>query len=171
MFEDLDTGSELPKPFPENRSILSLSAAQCLLQFLGSLPDALAPVFLHPRCANISNRDDAFEVSFNFEQTFACQLIWLTTTSSCSTNFWASLSMFVDLSLNPLQRDSSITPGLDCRNVFFALHLPTEVVSRLCTSGREARCVLYFCTSVMCVADGSWFSCHFLAGSIPNRQI
>ncbi|KAI0088373.1 Endonuclease/exonuclease/phosphatase [Irpex rosettiformis] len=64
--ESLDTGADLPKPSGNNKSVLSLSAAQCLLQFLASLPDALAPPFLHVQCAGVSNRDEAFELLNEF---------------------------------------------------------------------------------------------------------
>lgn len=58
----LDTGADFPTGTDEQREVLCLSVAQCLLQFLASLPDTLAPVSLHLRCSSVVTRDEAFEV-------------------------------------------------------------------------------------------------------------
>ncbi|KAI0696327.1 Endonuclease/exonuclease/phosphatase [Cytidiella melzeri] len=77
--EYLDTGEELPVPNAVDRLPLSWSAAQCLLQFLDSLPDALAPVALHPRCASVSSREEAFELLNEFPGVSVN--VWIAVTS------------------------------------------------------------------------------------------
>jgi len=41
---------------------MALAFAQCLLQLLESLPEPIVPVTLHQKCAQISGRDEAFEL-------------------------------------------------------------------------------------------------------------
>ncbi|KAI0340269.1 DNase I-like protein [Trametopsis cervina] len=77
--EALDTGTELPSPSTNDRAALCLSVAQCLLQFVDSLPEPLAPTALHSRCASVPGRDEAFELLNEFPN--ASVNVWIAITS------------------------------------------------------------------------------------------
>ncbi|KAF9531074.1 Endonuclease/exonuclease/phosphatase [Crepidotus variabilis] len=60
--ECLDTGDEFPYSPQTSDTQTRLAFASTLLRLLNSLPEAVIPSHLHPRCLEMSNRDEAFEV-------------------------------------------------------------------------------------------------------------
>jgi len=73
--QSLDTGAELPPcpaPAPGKAALQTVDAnyartvAAVLLAFLRSLPEPIVPLSLHQRCAEITNRDEAIEVTVQF---------------------------------------------------------------------------------------------------------
>ncbi|KAJ3485089.1 hypothetical protein NLI96_g5200 [Meripilus lineatus] len=78
--ECLDTGTDFP-PRPQGDVDTALSFASCLLELLDALPEPVVPRVLHSRCAQVTTRDEAFEVLDNF--------------SSASVNVWISVTAFL----------------------------------------------------------------------------
>ncbi|KAF8961879.1 DNase I-like protein [Flammula alnicola] len=79
--ECLDTGVEFPyKPETSNPQI-PIAFAATLLELLESLSDAIIPAPLHPRCLEMTNRDEAFEL--------------LDALPPASVNVWISVTAFL----------------------------------------------------------------------------
>jgi len=78
--ECLDTGAKFPEVI-KNDPRLALAFAQALLQLLDSLSEPIIPVSLHARCAQITSRDEAFEL--------------LGELPSESVNVWISITAFL----------------------------------------------------------------------------
>ncbi|KAI0258569.1 Endonuclease/exonuclease/phosphatase [Gloeopeniophorella convolvens] len=87
--ESLDTGAELPPPFPEPPAPQTVDmayargVASALLAFLRALPDPVIPTALHARCAEVDSRDAAFEI--------------LSLLPSVSVNVWISVTALLHL--------------------------------------------------------------------------
>ncbi|KAI0819892.1 DNase I-like protein [Trametes gibbosa] len=60
--ESLDTGAEFTVDGPGRGSQAALAYADALLELLGSLIEPVIPISLHARCAEMTSRDEAFEV-------------------------------------------------------------------------------------------------------------
>ena len=60
--QSLDTGEEFDFGAAEKEPKLPLSFADTLLQLLDSLNEPVIPAALHSKCAQTTNRDEAFEV-------------------------------------------------------------------------------------------------------------
>ena len=58
----LDTGSDFPYPFDTSDSKIPLAFATTLLRLLDSLVEPVIPASVHPRCIEMTNRDEAFDV-------------------------------------------------------------------------------------------------------------
>ncbi|TFK29489.1 hypothetical protein FA15DRAFT_346347 [Coprinopsis marcescibilis] len=80
--ECLDTGSEFPYPAAETTDPeVPLAFGVVLLRLLSSLPDPVIPTILHPRCVDLTNRDEAFEL--------------LDAVQPVAVNVWISLTAFL----------------------------------------------------------------------------
>ncbi|KAI9060023.1 DNase I-like protein [Trametes sanguinea] len=60
--ESLDTGAEFAFDRHERDPKVALAFADALIQFLESLVEPVIPAALHARCAEMSSRDEAFEI-------------------------------------------------------------------------------------------------------------
>ncbi|TFK84297.1 DNase I-like protein [Polyporus arcularius HHB13444] len=60
--ENLDTGGEFDFGAAEKESKVALAFGDTLLQLLDSLSEPVIPPALHPRCAQMTSRDEAFEL-------------------------------------------------------------------------------------------------------------
>ena len=59
----LDTGAEFDLDESEGKGKVALAVADTLAQLLDSLVEPVVPAALHGRCAEMSSRDEAFEVT------------------------------------------------------------------------------------------------------------
>lgn len=64
LLQCLDTGADFDLPTEEDLERSALSVATCLIELLSSLPEPLIPFTMQQRCAQATNRDDAFEVRY-----------------------------------------------------------------------------------------------------------
>lgn len=64
MGQCLDTGADFPLPGAEKEAETALAFGDVLIRFLGLLPDPIIPASLVARCAEVTNKDDAFQVRF-----------------------------------------------------------------------------------------------------------
>ncbi|KAH8102042.1 DNase I-like protein [Cristinia sonorae] len=79
--ECLDTGTEFSPHAEEGGARMALAFATCLLEFLDSLPESVIPSSMHPRCAQVTDREQAFEL--------------LDDLPSASVNVWISVTAFL----------------------------------------------------------------------------
>ncbi|KIL66111.1 hypothetical protein M378DRAFT_192118 [Amanita muscaria Koide BX008] len=79
--ECLDTGDEFPYPPGSEDDRIHLAFGATLLQFLESLSSPVVPVFIHERCLQATDRDEAFESLDAFP--------------SSSVNAWISITAFL----------------------------------------------------------------------------
>ncbi|KAF7343256.1 Inositol polyphosphate 5-phosphatase OCRL-1 [Mycena venus] len=82
--ECLDTGAEFPFLPTKDDDKAPIAFGQTLVRLLDSLPEPLIPVQLHPRCIEITSRDEAFEL--------------LTTVDAfppATVNVWLSVTAFL----------------------------------------------------------------------------
>ncbi|TBU57913.1 DNase I-like protein [Dichomitus squalens] len=79
--EDLDTGEEFSLEVTQNDSKTTLAFADTLLRLLESLTDPVIPSSLHAKCAQITSRDEAFEILDQFPVV--------------NINVWISLTAFL----------------------------------------------------------------------------
>lgn len=59
----LDTGAEFKFDHVHSKQDVAWAFGDALLQLLDALPEPLLPTSLHPRCTEVTSRDEAFEVS------------------------------------------------------------------------------------------------------------
>ncbi|KAI0725443.1 DNase I-like protein [Fomitopsis betulina] len=77
--ECLDTGADFPLPGAEKEAETALAFGDVLIRFLGLLPDPIIPASLVARCAEVTNKDDAFQI---LEELPAVNLnVWISTTA------------------------------------------------------------------------------------------
>ncbi|KAK7021890.1 hypothetical protein VNI00_017179 [Paramarasmius palmivorus] len=79
--ECLDTGEDFPFSPEKKDDAVLVAFGESLLQLLGSLPDGIIPSELHNQCAQVTNRDEAFEI--------------LDALSPESVNVWISVTAFL----------------------------------------------------------------------------
>ncbi|KAF8065021.1 DNase I-like protein [Lyophyllum atratum] len=79
--ECLDSGDDFPFAPECDDPQVALAFATTLIRFLDSLVDPIVPVSLHPRCAQMTSRDEAFELLDAFPST--------------SVNVWISVTAFL----------------------------------------------------------------------------
>lgn len=58
----LDTGAEFKFDHVHSKQDVAWAFGDALLQLLDALPEPLLPTSLHPRCAEVTSRDEAFEL-------------------------------------------------------------------------------------------------------------
>lgn len=78
--ESLDTGSDFPYPSDTPDPKIPLAFATTLLRLLDSLVEPVLPASMHPRCIEMTNRDEAFD------------LLGSGLTPPVSVNVWISLT-------------------------------------------------------------------------------
>lgn len=61
--QSLDTGAEFTVDGPESDPKTALAFADALLQLLGSFVEPVIPTALQAKCAEMTSRDEAFEVT------------------------------------------------------------------------------------------------------------
>ncbi|KAF9224893.1 DNase I-like protein [Gyrodon lividus] len=78
--ECLDTGDEFPSTSPEeNHRSLVAAFAGTLVSFLDSLTEPLVPPYLHVRCLQVRDKDQAFELMNEFPHE--CINVWISLTA------------------------------------------------------------------------------------------
>lgn len=60
--QSLDTGAEFTVDGPKSDPKTALAFADALLQLLASFVEPVIPTALHAKCAEMTSRDEAFEV-------------------------------------------------------------------------------------------------------------
>lgn len=85
----LDTGADFPEASDDATS-MALAFGQTLVELLRSWPEPVIPVNIHSKCAQVTSRDEAFEVRRNevFFDLYL-RLTYYVITSS----FWTSCRM------------------------------------------------------------------------------
>ncbi|KAJ8488584.1 hypothetical protein ONZ51_g3464 [Trametes cubensis] len=81
LFLCLDTGAEFDLDESEGKGKVALAVADTLAQLLDSLVEPVVPTALHGRCAEMSSRDEAFELLDQFPVV--------------NVNVWISLTAFL----------------------------------------------------------------------------
>ncbi|KAL6304662.1 DNase I-like protein [Sparassis latifolia] len=81
IHECLDTGADLDCVEQCKESRFALAVGECLLQLLAALPEPVVPIDLHPRCVQMTSRDEAFELLNEFPKE--------------SVNVWISITAFL----------------------------------------------------------------------------
>ncbi|TFK75551.1 DNase I-like protein [Pluteus cervinus] len=79
--ECLDTGEEFTFSKNEEKTAIAIAFGATILQFLKAMPDPVIPASLHTQCAQVTNRDDAFELLEAFPPA--------------SVNVWISFTAFL----------------------------------------------------------------------------
>ncbi len=67
--QNLDTGAEFTVGGPESDPTVALAFADTLLQLLGSFVEPVIPTSLHAKCAEMTSRDEAFEVTASYARS------------------------------------------------------------------------------------------------------
>ncbi|THH32874.1 hypothetical protein EUX98_g1340 [Antrodiella citrinella] len=79
--ECLDTGAEFGPHAEEDGPRMAVAFATCLLEFLDTLPESVIPLNLHARCAQATDREQAFQL--------------LDELPGASVNVWISVTAFL----------------------------------------------------------------------------
>lgn len=61
LFQFLDNGDEFSFGENEDKKMLTLAFGEALLSFLKALPEPLIPYSIQARCAQVTDREEAFE--------------------------------------------------------------------------------------------------------------
>jgi len=79
--ECLDTGSDFPYPIDTSDPKIPLAFATTLLRLLDSLVEPVIPASVHPRCIEMTNRDEAFDLLGNGLTPPASVNVWISLTA------------------------------------------------------------------------------------------
>ncbi|KAF6751635.1 DNase I-like protein [Ephemerocybe angulata] len=94
----LDTGDDFPWNPEENKDAqIAFSFGSTLLLLLDSLPDPVIPGILHPKCVEMTNRDEAFEL--------------LDAVHPAAVNVWVSVTAFLHFISKSVEDDVEDQPA------------------------------------------------------------
>ncbi|KAJ6457770.1 DNase I-like protein [Mycena vitilis] len=79
IHECLDTGADFPFSPDTKNDKVPIAFGETLLRLLESLPEPLVPVYLHQQCAEMTSRDEAFELLDAFPP--AAVNVWISVTA------------------------------------------------------------------------------------------